>query len=112
MTIATIKHKPELTAQAAMGIFQKGFSGKYDVYKWNRAGGIRDFVIKKNSFVGVAVKLKQEDGKTSFNFVDIIPSMLLTLMFAGLWYALFMRGNYKAMVDEVKTFIENAPEFK
>ena len=112
MAVVTIKNKPDLTPQAAMSIFQKGFSGKYEVYKWNRAGGLRDFVVKKSSLIGVAVKLKQENGKTSFVFTDFIPSMLSTLLFAGLWYAIFMRGKYMAMVDEVKTFIENEPEFK
>jgi hypothetical protein len=112
MAVVTITHKPELTSQEAMNIFQKGFSGKYEVYKWNRAGGARDFVVKKSNLVGVAVKLKQEKDKTSFTFVDIIPSMLFTLLFASLWYVIFMRGQYTAMVNEVKTFIENAPEFK
>jgi hypothetical protein len=112
MAVVTIKNKPDLTPQAAISIFQKGFAGKYEVYKWNRAGGFRDFVVKKNSLIGVAVKLKQESGKTSFVFIDFIPSMLFTLLFAGVWYALFTRGKYMAMVNEVKTYIENEPEFK
>ncbi len=112
MAEVTIKHKPDLTAEKAMNTFQKGFTGKYQVYKWTRPGGLRDFVVKKNNLVGVAVKLKQDKEKTSFTFVDIIPSMLMTLMFAGLWYALFSRSSYKAMVNEVKVFIENEAEFK
>jgi hypothetical protein len=112
MASVTIKHKPELTAEAAMSIFQKGFTGKYEVYKWNRPGGVRDFVVKKSNLIGVAVKLKQEKEETSFTFVDIIPSMLMTFMFAGLWYVLISRSSYKAMMNEVKTFIENEPEFK
>jgi len=112
MAAVTIKHNPELTAEAAMGIFQKGFAGKYEIYKWNRPGGVRDFVVKKSNLIGVAVKLKQEKEKTSFTFVDIIPSMLMTFMFAGLWYVLFCRSSYMAVVNEVKTFIENEPEFK
>ena len=62
MAVVTIKHKPELTAEAAMSIFQKGFTGKYEVYKWNRPGGVRDFVVKKSNLIGVAVKLKLKGG--------------------------------------------------
>jgi hypothetical protein len=112
MAVVTIKHHPELTADTAMNIFQKGFAGKYEVYKWNRPGGARDFVVKKSNLVGVAIKFKQEKDKTSFTFVDIIPSMLMTLLVAGLLYALLSRSSYQAMMNEVKTFIENAPEFK
>jgi hypothetical protein len=111
MAVVTIKHRPELTVEAAMSTFRKGFTGKYEVYKWNRPGGARDFVVKKNNLIGVAVKLKQEKEKTSFTFVDIIPSTLMTFLFAGLWYVLLCRSSYKAMVNEVKTFIENEPEF-
>jgi hypothetical protein len=112
MAVVHVKHHPELTAEKAMEIFKKGFAGKYEVYKWNRAGGLRDFVVKKSSLVGVAVKVKQEKDKTSFVFVDFIPSVLMTLLVAGLLYSLIARSKYQAMVNEVKTFIENAPEFK
>ena len=112
MAVVHIKQHPELTAEKAMEIFKKGFAGKYQVYKWNRAGGLRDFVVKKSSLIGVAVKLKQEKDKTSFVFVDFIPSVLMTLLVAGLLYSLIARSTYQAMMNEVKTFIENAPEFK
>ncbi len=111
MAVVTIKHHPELTAEAAMTVFQKGFAGKYEVYKWNRPGGAKDFVVKKSNLIGVAVKLKHEKDKTGFTFVDFIPSMLMTLLIAGVLYSLFSRSSYQAMMNEVKTFIENAPEF-
>jgi len=112
MAVVTIAHKPELTADAAMAVFQKAFAGKCEVYKWNRPGGARDFVVKKSSLVGVAIKLKQDKEKTSFTFVDIIPSMLMTFLFAGLWYVLLFRSSYQALMNEVKTVMETAPEFK
>jgi len=112
MAVVTVKHNPELTADAAMAVFQKAFAGKYDVYKWNRPGGARDFVVKKSNLVGVAIKLKQDKERTSFTFVDIIPSMLMTLLFASLWYVLLFRSNYQALMNEVKTVMENAPELK
>jgi hypothetical protein len=56
--------------------------------------------------------LKQEKDKTSFVYVDIVPSALLQLLVMGLLYSLLARSSYKALMNEVKTFIENAPEFK
>jgi hypothetical protein len=112
MAVVHIKQHPELTAEKAMEIFKKGFAGKYQVYKWNRVGGMRDFVVKKSSLIAVAVKLKQEKDKTSFVYVDIVPSALLQLLVMGLLYSLLARSSYKALMNEVKTFIENAPEFK
>ena len=111
MAVADIGHHPELTAEAAMEIFKEGFAGKYEVSKWTRPGGVRDFVIIKNSLIGVAVKLKQGKDKTSFVYADTIPSMLMTLLLAGVWYVLINRSSYDAMMNDVKTFIENAPEF-
>jgi hypothetical protein len=112
MAVVHIKQHPEITAEKAMEIFKKGFAGKYEVYKWNRPGSVRDFVVKKSNLIAVAVKLKQEKDRTSFTYIDFIPSALMTFLFAGLWYALFSRSKYQAMLNEVKTFIENAPEFK
>ena len=112
MAVVHVKQHSDLTAEKAMEIFKKGFAGKYEVYKWNRPGGVRDFVVKKSSLIAVAVKLKQEKDKTSFTFVDFIPSALMTFLFVGVLYSLLSRSSYRAMVNEVKTFIENAPEFK
>ncbi len=110
MAVVHVKQQPELTAEKAMAIFQKGFEGKYQVYA--AKSGLRDFTIKKSSLIGVAVKLKQEKDKSTFVYVDTIPSLLLALLFASFWYTLLNRSKYQAMMDEVKTFIENAPEFK
>jgi len=110
MAVVHVKHHPEVTAEKAMEIFKKGFAGKYEVYM--AKSGMRDFSIKKSSMIGVAVKLKQEKDKTTFIYTDIIPSMLMALLFASVWYTLLNRSKYQAMVNEVKTFIENAPQFK
>lgn len=110
MAVIHVKQHPELTAEKAMEIFKKGFAGKYEVYK--AASGLRDFTIKKSSLIGVAVKLKREKDKTTFVYTDTIPSALMGFLFASVWYALLNRSKYQAMVNEVKTFIENAPEFK
>jgi hypothetical protein len=110
MAVIHVKHHPDLTAEKAMEIFKKGFAGKYEVYM--AQSGLRDFTIKKSSMIGVAVKLKQEKDKTTFIYTDTIPSALMGLLFASVWYTILNRSKYQAMVKEVKTFIENAPEFK
>ena len=110
MAVIHVKHHPELTAEKAMEIFKKGFAGKYEVYK--AQSGMRDFTIKQSSLIGVAVKLKQEKDKTTFVYADTIPSLLMAFLFASVWYTILNRSKYQAMVNEVKTFIENAPEFK
>lgn len=110
MAVVTIRHYPELTADKAMEIFKKGFAGKYEVYKLNRPGGLRDFMVKKNGLIGVAVKLKQEKDQTSFIFVDTIPSLLM--VYVGPLYMIIRRSSYQAMMQDVEAFIWNQPEFK
>ena len=110
MAVVNVKHHPELTADKAMEIFKKSFAGKYEVYM--AKSQLRDFTIKRSSLIGVAVKLKQEKDKTTFVYAVTIPSMLMALLFASVWYTLLNRAKYQAMLSEVKTFIENAPEFK
>lgn len=112
MAVVTIKHRPELTAERAMEIFREGFAGKYEVYKWNRAGGVRDFMVKKSNLIGVAVTLKQEKDRTSFIFVDTPPSVFMFLLVGGALYSLIARSRYAELMNEVKKFIETAPEFR
>jgi hypothetical protein len=110
MAVVHIKHHPELTAEKVVEIFKKGFAGKYEVYL--AKSGMRDFTIKKSSMIGLSVKLKQEKDKTTFIYTGMVPSALMALLFAGIWYSLIMRSKYQAVMNEVKTFIENVPEFK
>lgn len=93
-----------------MKIFQKHFTGKYEVYMTKLLG--TDFVVKKSAWVGVAVKLKQKAAKTSFVFNYLIPSALIRVLFAGLITVLILRSSLKTMENEVRSFIEGAAEFK
>ena len=110
MAVVAVGHHPELTAEEAMKIFQKHFTGKYEVYMTKRPG--RDFVVKKSGWVGVAVKLKQEAAKTRFVFNYIMPSALITVLFWDLITVLILRSRLKTMENEVRSFIEGAEEFK
>lgn len=116
MSIVTVGHHPELTAEAAREIFQRHFADKYKVYKrftW-------DFIVEKSPWAGAGVKLKQETGKTKFEVTRCLPSAPrgCLLVFSELaivgwpFFLLVVRPAQKAMVKEVISFIESAEEFK
>jgi radical SAM superfamily enzyme YgiQ (UPF0313 family) len=115
MAVVIVGHHPELIAEEAMKVFQRHFTGKYVVYMYKLVG-IRRIVVKKSAWVGVIVRLKQEKGKTSFDVNYYSPSMLARMPFFGLLQPLILwlilRSSYKAIENEVKSFIENAEELK
>jgi hypothetical protein len=110
MAVTTIAHKPDLTKEQARDIFQHHFEGKYKVEDWKGAsvGAPRHFVLNKNPFVGVAVKLEQGSGETKFVYGGYAPKLWARLLFSGLLSFLLWNGP----TNEVKEFIESAPEFK
>jgi hypothetical protein len=115
----TVAYHPELTPADAIDIFRKHFSGEYNVHKMRRTMA-RDFIICKSTLVGVRVKLEQEEGKTSFIFDGDAPNALAALFFwmflfiipAMVIYLIVLKPKLRAMEAEVKSYIENAPEFK
>ena len=86
MAKVIIDHRPELTAEAARKVFESHFHDKYDVYKTKWPA--YDFVVKKNAWRGVSVKLKQKRGQTHFEFKGIPPGtapITLLLALGGVW---------------------------
>lgn len=106
MAVATIAHKPQLTKEQAQEIFAKHFAGKYKVHEFK--GLFRDFVVEKNPWVGVAVKLEQTDSETKFVYAGLAPKWWARVLLGGLIGVLLWNGITK----EVKEFVETAPEFK
>jgi hypothetical protein len=114
-----VTYHPELTPADAMDIFRKHFSGKYKVRKIRRTTA-RDFIICKSTLVGVRVKLEQKEGKTSFIFDGDAPNTLAAVFFwmllfvipAIVIYLIVFQPKLRAMEAEVRSYIENAPEFK
>jgi hypothetical protein len=53
MAVVIVGHHPELTAEEAMKVFQRHFTGKYVVYHVKGLG--RDFAVKKSAWVGLAL---------------------------------------------------------
>ena len=124
MATATVDHHPELTKERALEVFERHFGDEYEVYetdglidKWHR-----DFIVEKSDWTGVWVKLKQKQNHTIFVFTAFIPNGWLEFLFgfgsllaAGIPYFLahvVLWPSRKAMEEEVRSFIENAPEFK
>ena len=115
----TVAHHPELTWQNAMEIFHKHFGTKYKVRKIKRTVA-RHFIICRSPLIGIRVKLDQNEGKTSFVFDGDAPNALLAVLFwmglgiliSTIIYLTVLKPKLKAMENEVKSYIENAPEFK
>ncbi|TMB97327.1 MAG: hypothetical protein E6J42_07860 [Chloroflexi bacterium] len=115
MAVTKIAYKPDLTSEEAMQAFKKQFEGKYDVEP-ARPGlvvaGRRDFVIKKNAFSGVNVKLEQGDGETKFVYTGYAPNQaagVLVYLGGGVILSYLV---WNSLTREVQSFIESAPEFK
>jgi ribosomal protein L40E len=108
-----IPYQPALTADDVMDIFRRHFAGKYEIR--NDPGVARQFLVKKSAWSAVLVRLKHEKGTTSIHFVANVPPGIGRLLSTGLvpylvaW--LILRAEWNVMEAEVRSFIENAPEF-
>lgn len=108
--VITIGHHPELTVDHAIELFGRRFGESYKIVRTPRQP-LRDFQIEKNSWVGIGVRLKQEPDKTSFVIGGFTPSPWRRVVFAGAFGLLSML-LYNSMTNQVRAFIEQAPEFK
>lgn len=109
MAVASIAHKPQLTAEQAQAVFAKHFAGKYKVEDFK--GPFRDFQVVRNAFIGVAVKLEQTATETKFVYTGFTPK-LWARMFTGLFLLLASWLFWNGLMNEVKECITTAPEFK
>ena len=110
MAIVEVGYHPDLTTERAMEVFRAHFAPQYQVQKSNLLS--RDFVVQKSGWTGVGVKLEQKAGSTSFVFTAFLPSFMLQMLVGNLIAMLILRPSWKGMEQEVRTFIENAKEFK
>jgi hypothetical protein len=108
MAVKEIAYKPDLTKEQAEEIFRQHFAGKYKVEDFK--GWFRDFVVTKNPYVGVAVKLEQDDEEktTKFVYSGIAPAMWARVLLGNVLGILL----WNSLTNEVEAFIESAPEFK
>lgn len=113
MAKVTVGHHPELTKEGAMEVFERHFADKYEVHMIKSRAIVRDFVIKKDYWAAVLVRLEQKPEQTVFNFIGTPPAALSRLL--AMVFFIFSWPATKAckrMEKEIKEFIENAEEFK
>lgn len=119
MQRVTVGHHPELTLEEAADVLRRHFAGKYEMQMRGQHGSKR-LIVKKNAFIGVGVKLEQEENATTFCFSQMTP-WLDSLGLLGCLLGLFLAfpvgvfqllGRGEEMEKEARWFIENAPEFK
>jgi len=105
MAVMTIAHKPELTKEQVKEVFRKHFEGKASVEDFR--GLFRDFVVIKNPFVGVSVKLDQDSNETKIVYTGYAPA----------WWARATLGTllgfmlWNGLTNQVEEVIKTAPEF-
>ena len=110
MAIVKVAHRPNLTPERAMFAFERHFHREYKVQKSGVM--LRDFVVRKNSWTGVGVQLKQDGGETFFVFTAMMPSVILNIFFGGVIAYFFLRPSWQALENDVRKFIETAGDFK
>ncbi len=109
MAVTEIAHKPDLTKEQAKELFTKHFEGKCTVEDFKGPMAIRrDFMVVKNPFIGVAIKLEQGATGTKFVYAGLAPRLWARLLFGGLLGLILWNG----LTGEVRAFMETAPEFK
>ena len=108
MAVTTIAHKPNLTKEEVRSIFEREFGSKYSLAEWRgRPRSQRDFMVVKSNFVAMTVKLEQAANETKLIYSGFTPKFWARLLVGGI-ASMFL---WNAMTNEVKQFIETAPEF-
>jgi hypothetical protein len=111
MAIETIGFNPGLTPERVREVFARHFEGRCGIEDWhgvNIAGMRRDFVVVRNAFVAVSVKLEQDAAETKFVFTGLAPRVWARVLASGLLSMLLWNG----LTNEVRTLIRTAPEFR
>ncbi len=108
-----------------MEIFRRHFGEKYDVHsaeKDERGSMLRrffgkgwQFILKKNTWVTVVVRLEQSHDKTKFIFTGDVGSSILRGIVGGLpvpVFEPFLFLLWNGPTNEVESFIERSPDFR
>ena len=113
MATMTVLARPGLTKKRVVTLFRERFRGTYEVYETDLL--TRDFIVKKNGWTGVGIKLKHASQSTELVFTGLVPSYSLSvftnMLAGGLITMPFLRRSRKDLEDEMKIYIETEPEF-
>ena len=114
MATIMIGHHPELTAEDVKAIFERQFGDKYEIVRTPRLL-LCDFLVKRSAWTSVAVRLRQGKNKTRLVFSGFAPSLwarIALFLTAGLSILICYLVVWKGITDEVRSFIEEAEEFR
>jgi hypothetical protein len=105
MGVRTVAHNPDLTREQ----FREAFERHFARYKIEKTRAIRrDFQVVKNPFVAVSIGLEQTNKETKIVYSGFTPRWWASLFFGPLLGYILWRG----LTNEVKAFIDTAPEFQ
>ncbi len=113
MAVMAIAHKPDLTIEQVQEIFRKRFEPKYSVEALKGVHGAmirRNFMVVKNPFVAVSVRLEQSDRETKFVYNGAVPRWWARLFSVAVLIGSLI--NWTGLTNEVAELIRTAPEFK
>ncbi|NMB75313.1 MAG: hypothetical protein GYA21_09300 [Myxococcales bacterium] len=104
--------RPELTVDTVKRAIEQGFAaGKYEVYPTKLVGA--DLVIKKSGWSGIAVKIKQDNDKTTLLYNPMSPSAGVRMLGMGLIPLLIIyHKSWKHMIREFQEFLDRTPMFQ
>jgi hypothetical protein len=109
MAIISIGHKPDLSIDEAREIFARGMAGRYEIMTSEVRS--RHFIVQKDGWRGVGVKLQQREGETRFVFTGMISNFWLQFFFGGMFSYPLLRGSWKSMEAEVAEYIASESAF-
>ncbi|HEX5473596.1 MAG TPA: hypothetical protein VFX12_02955 [Vicinamibacterales bacterium] len=115
MAVETIGFNPGLTPERVREVFARHFDGRCRIEDWhgvNIAGTRRDFVVVKNAFVGVSVRLEQGSSDTKFVYTGLAPRAWARAIASGVLGVLASYLFWNGLTHEVRDLIETAPEFR
>lgn len=115
MAVFSIGHRPDLSVEQVIGIFERQFADKHKVITlpqrdWRKINP-RHFMIKKNAWVAVSGALKQERDDTKLVITGHVPSFwtgLILIPTLGI-LSLFLSTG---LMNEVRAFIETSRDFR
>ena len=111
MAVETIGFNPLLTPERVRQVFARHFDGRCRIEDWHGieiAGIHRDFVVVRNAFVAVSVKLEQGANETKLVFTGLAPRLWARMLVSGLLSMLLWNG----LTNEVRDLIRTAPELR
>jgi hypothetical protein len=95
-----ISHDPKLDLEKLAATLRAQFAGRYEIVEKTYLIGFSGFIVKKNAFIGAAVSIEQEPGKTFVAVHPVVPSVAARLL--GPLFLLLFRNQ---VVKDVEQFL-------